>query len=65
MNEGWQCPCCKMVYAPFVSSCGCQAKDSNPLLRPDTGMAYFKGLRSMTNELPQQAMPGDYGPLGL
>ena len=21
--QGWQCPCCKMVYAPHVPSCGC------------------------------------------
>lgn len=22
--QGWQCPCCKMVYAPTVTSCGCE-----------------------------------------
>lgn len=21
--QGWQCPCCKTVYAPHVSQCGC------------------------------------------
>jgi hypothetical protein len=21
MNEGWQCPVCKSVYAPWVSTC--------------------------------------------
>ena len=23
--QGWQCPCCRMVYAPHVPSCGCAA----------------------------------------
>ena len=21
--QGWQCPCCKTVYAPHIPSCGC------------------------------------------
>ena len=25
MNEGWLCPACLTVWAPFVKSCQCQA----------------------------------------
>ena len=21
--QGWQCPCCKTIYAPHIPSCGC------------------------------------------
>lgn len=24
MNEGWKCPGCSNIYAPFVRSCACQ-----------------------------------------
>lgn len=23
---GWQCPCCRMVWAPWVKFCDCQSK---------------------------------------
>lgn len=23
-QQGWQCPCCKTVYAPWVQSCECE-----------------------------------------
>jgi hypothetical protein len=24
MNEGWKCPGCYLIHAPFVKSCSCQ-----------------------------------------
>ena len=28
-NQGWQCPLCKMVHAPWVSYCSCQTYTTN------------------------------------
>lgn len=27
-QQGWQCPCCKTVYAPWVRSCACESEVS-------------------------------------
>jgi len=48
MNEGWQCPCCKMVYAPFVRFCACQTANKTP----GYDAPYGEGLRMQT---PEQA----------
>jgi len=29
MNQGWKCPECHTVYAPFVRECKCSKKKSN------------------------------------
>lgn len=26
---GWQCPCCRVVWAPTISACRCQTPNSN------------------------------------
>jgi len=31
MNEGWQCPGCKMIYAPLVRECHCQRIVGGPV----------------------------------
>lgn len=28
--KGWQCPCCRVVYAPSVVECRCQAASPAP-----------------------------------
>lgn len=28
IQQGWQCPCCKTVYAPWIKSCKCQKASS-------------------------------------
>lgn len=30
MNEGWLCPRCKKINAPWVSSCSCSESSLNP-----------------------------------
>jgi hypothetical protein len=29
VNQGWQCPFCKRVYAPMVTSCFCQCNQKS------------------------------------
>jgi len=29
MNEGWKCPECHTVYAPFIRECKCSKKKTN------------------------------------
>ena len=29
MNEGWKCPECNTVYAPFIRECRCSKKKTN------------------------------------
>ena len=28
-HMGWQCPCCRVVYAPSVTTCRCATMQSN------------------------------------
>ena len=28
LNQGWQCPGCKMIYAPTQTKCACQATNA-------------------------------------
>lgn len=34
VQQGWQCPICKRVYAPWVSGCDCSYSDNGTTLTP-------------------------------
>jgi len=34
MNQGWECPACKTVYAPTVTKCECQVAKPDWTYRP-------------------------------
>lgn len=36
MNEGWKCPGCYLIHAPFVKSCSCQQTLQHALEIPPT-----------------------------
>lgn len=46
INQGWQCPICKNINAPWVQQCPCEGKSawitSTGSIPPDNATTYYK-----------------------
>lgn len=62
-SQGWQCPCCKTVYAPVVDRCCCQAVRSNVSVTQGAGVMTIDPSKSVLEPhwrnrvIPDEAWP--------
>lgn len=64
IQEGWICPRCGKVNAPWMPNCDCKSGGSNT--PPKIGAPYYEGpqITCKDNELPDQRKDGfDFGNL--
>jgi hypothetical protein len=61
--QGWQCPCCKSVWAPSVTFCGCRAVKPAPVQpTPTTSPVVPPGTPIVTPMVPTTPYPAWPGP---
>lgn len=48
VQQGWQCPVCKRVYAPFVRECSCCGRNTVTNIESGTGQPLIDWCRHMS-----------------
>ena len=49
-QQGWQCPVCKRILAPFVPECPCQGSGKQIYTTTGTETIYLKNKGVITND---------------
>lgn len=66
MNEGWKCPECKRVNAPFVKECPCSAaKKEDSRLSDERWRELFEEAGKKLSRQDKQEQPPHLPPLKL